>query len=380
MRSVFYLFALLATSAATAAASVDPTFCPYTNWTAKAIQTYNKNTAEFEIVDHDCKVLSNTTTFQAVGDVMAYPGQRLEYKDMPELIDVEHAFWPTTMTSMRLQNIGATTLSSLTRGWINWRTQTVYQKTFERLELVDMSIDALPAELPKFKMAIIATNVSIANRASIVATQPVWMELDAVKNVDFQDAAFDKLRYMSISNAKIKTLSNVTMKDLVAWHFNHVVIDSMANIQVQPLQIFWIANTTISNWILNASTYQALESMPKTTWGPMSGGFGYSQGWMVNNTSFQFEKSVCDKQGGVIMSLWSQPTLQVCVLNLPCNGGGSAANVGASAESSTSNTGTVVAVSAACVALLVAVLVAWHRKKASAAKKAQPVLTAKTID
>ncbi|KAF0696711.1 Aste57867_12565 [Aphanomyces stellatus] len=374
MRSLLYLFALLATASARRVGLADPTSCLYTNWTANAIQTYNPTTAQFEIVDAKCKVLPNTTTFQAVGDIQSFPGKRLEYKDMPELIDVEHAFWPTTMTSMLLQNIGATSLSDLTRGWINWRVQTVYHKTFERLELIDMAIDALPAQLPRFKMSIIAQNVSVGKLASFGSIDPLWMELNAMKNLEFHDIGFESLRFMSISYTKIKSLSNVTVNSLQTWRLNNIAIGSMTNIQLQPLQLFWINNTSISNWTMNATTYQALESMPKTVWGPLGDGYGFTQGWMVNNTFFLYDKAVCDKQGGTLKTLWSQANLAVCVLNLPTNGGGS------SSVGSSNNTGTIVAVSAGCVALLVAVLVTWHRKKAATANSAQPVLTVKTID
>ncbi|KAF0696709.1 Aste57867_12563 [Aphanomyces stellatus] len=105
--------ALLATATATTS---DPG-CPYIDWsTISAIQTFNKNTSQYEIIDRECNVLPNTTVFQAIGDIESSPIANVEYRNMPWLINVDRALWPRGMTSLTLDTVGVSSFKATIGG------------------------------------------------------------------------------------------------------------------------------------------------------------------------------------------------------------------------------------------------------------------------
>ncbi|KAF0696713.1 Aste57867_12567 [Aphanomyces stellatus] len=370
MHTLLHSLALIAT-----AANAADLGCPYVNWTTiSAIQSFNKNTSQYEIVDRDCNILPNTTAFQAIGDIENSMETRVEYKNMPWLVDIEHALWPRFMSSLTLQNVGVPSLKAIggvTQDWANGRRQSAWKKGMEQLSLTNMAIDAMPVNLPKHTMYMSFANVSVSNMASFAAIRPYKLDLRVVPDLRLENLDYGSLAMLSISNTNVKAISNVQFKDATYLSFSNVTIDAIHDIEVRDLNRVWFTNARVSNWLMDAKTFYVFNSMPQSEWRPQSGGVGLSLGWNLKDSSFTYDKSLCDKQSGSVKTLWSQANLVVCVLPQPSFETGSNAVV-------------VIGVSAASVIVLAGVLVIMYRKKVAALTSKyestrSPTFTAKSI-
>ncbi|KAF0696710.1 Aste57867_12564 [Aphanomyces stellatus] len=292
--------------------------CRYIDWTAKAIQTYNQTTSQFEIVDRECNVMPNTTNFQAVGDIHFYPGQRLSYVNRPELVDLEHAIFPKSLGSLELQNVGLRSMSMLRQSNEGFGNSTAWPIALEHLYLTDMSIDELPATMPRHKLDLKLRNVSIANMASFGSIRPINLEIKLVKNLLLQNVDFATLQTWlatSFESTTVESISNVQFKDAITLIWTNCSIRNIANVEIRDLRFVVLSNVHISNWTMDTKTFTVMSALSPSFIFYENGGSKLSPGWKTSNTSFVYDKTLCEKQRGTTELLWSQANLTVCVVS-----------------------------------------------------------------
>ncbi|KAF0696706.1 Aste57867_12560 [Aphanomyces stellatus] len=336
MHAPLYSLALLATAAFASSPG-----CPYLNWTdVTAIQTFNDK-GESEIVDRNCNVLPISTLFQAIGDIQNSTTTRIEYTNMPWLVDVERATWPRAMTSLTLQNVGVKSL------------QCAWPPDMGSLMLSNMAIDALPANLPKDAMRIKLENATVAHTASIAAMRPTLLALWVIKNLELENTDYGGLQILDISSSHVKSISNVQLKNMTILNLFNATIESIRGMQIRDLNEVWLTNTHIFNWSMDDTTFNVLNSIVEKH--DDSG--TAPRGYQLQDSSMMFDKSLCDKQSGALKTLWTQANMTVCVLAQPSIG---------------SNTGVIIPASAASVVVLAGLLLLVYRKKAAAMKPEHP--------
>ncbi|KAF0698098.1 Aste57867_11266 [Aphanomyces stellatus] len=265
--------------------------CPYNDWAAKAIQTYNANTKSYEIVDQNCTVLPNTTKFQAVGDISAVctfdcSGMTLTYTDRPELIDLANGTFPNVSYSeLSLRNIGATSIAS---------QNTILKAT--SLSLQDMTLDAIPV----FTGDVTLSNVTLVNASSFQNLNPRDLYISNMKNFQFQDIAWKYMSFLGFTDVSDLTIANVKVQGINRLQLVNVFTLAI-DLDIYNFNELYIDSSNLSNWVMDNRTYNSLASFSRD---------------LSSSSVMTVNQTYCTSKGGTVQPLWSSDTNEysVCVL------------------------------------------------------------------
>ncbi|KAF0696704.1 Aste57867_12558 [Aphanomyces stellatus] len=228
--------------------------CAYNDWTADAIQTFNKHTQSFEIVDRNCTTLANTTKFQAVGDISNFNGTTLNYTDRPELIDLVEMIPSWDVTELILDNVGATSL----QGMISYRS-------ISKLTLKDMTLDTFPSSAaPLVHAELILVNLTLVNVSSLQNLRPPSISISGMNNFVLQDLSWPMLTSFSLTNLTGMSMSNVEFQGVKILDFENVSIQSITDLHLHELNIVTVQTSNISNWAMDNVTFDVLERVNNT--------------------------------------------------------------------------------------------------------------------